>query len=187
MKILPYHNFFLTGEMRVGKTTVLKKVLQELSDLNLQIHGFQTTPIIEHGNKTGYAIDNFRGQSRVFAHVNLRSQFTFGPYKVNPSVFDSFGCNTLSYAHKHADLIIMDELGCMESDADKFKDLIILCLDSEKPVLGAYQKRAQWFAKLIENRTDIKVYEINVNNINSPVRKAPLFKLIEIFISVSFG
>ena len=70
-------NIFLTGEIHIGKSTVLKKVLKDNLLSNLKIKGFKTRPFNEDGIIKGYTIEIINGRKKHFAHVNLSSSERF--------------------------------------------------------------------------------------------------------------
>lgn len=158
------NNFFLTGKINIGKTTVLNRVLKDHRFYNLKIKGYRTKPLVENGVVRGYIFQIINGEKKHFAHVNLLSSEKFDRYKIDPFVFNDLGIMALKDAIINADIIVMDEIGVMEKKAQKFINIILHCLDSEKLVLGVYQQRAHWFVELIQNRDDILIFEIFKNN-----------------------
>lgn len=130
----------------------------------LKIGGFRTVPIIEHGVKKGFLLESLAGESKTFAHVELDTINLFDIYRYNIDIFEEFGVMCLTEALANSDLILMDEIGLMERDARQFCQMILRCLNSETIVLGAYQKRASWFAQLLQSRDDTRVFEVTIAN-----------------------
>ena len=163
MKILST-NFFLTGNIGIGKTTIINKILVELLPYKIKTDGFRTEAIIENDVVAGYCFYRFNEPRQVFAHIEFESQQQFSHYKVTPTFFDEIGANSVKNAFKSGDLIVMDEIGAMERKSYKFQNAILDCLNSKKIVLGTFQKRAKWFYDLINIRKDSEIIEVTVNN-----------------------
>ncbi len=158
-------NVFITGHIHIGKTTILNKVIDTFS--HLKIGGFRTVPIYEDGRKKGFLFDTITGTNKIFAHVDLKTENEFDVYKFDVSVFEDIGVLCLEQALLESDLILMDEIGMMEQQTSMFQQMIVKCLNSNKLVIGAFQQRAAWFAKILAERDDTIIFNINEANRNS--------------------
>ena len=112
------HHVFLTGAKQVGKSTLLKKTLRSFDG---QIGGFFTLRTCEY-LKTGFSVHLL--PATVPADPDETNLLficgTSSPLSSNetPRRFDRLGCNALSdFLQK--DLILMDELGPHEAEADR--------------------------------------------------------------------
>ena len=155
-------NIFVTGSIKIGKSSVVNRVLEQLGQVKTS--GFKTVPIFENGIRKGFALESFDGQKKVFAHTDLQSILKFDIYKYDVSVFENFGALLLEEALENGELIIMDEIGVMEKRTEKFKEFVEKCLDAPQPILGAFQKRAVWFSDILDKRQDTKIFLIDEDN-----------------------
>ncbi|HDP97604.1 MAG TPA: hypothetical protein ENN22_00260 [bacterium] len=155
-------NIFVTGTIHIGKSTVIHKILNCLQPC--KIGGLRTVPIFESGERTGFAIQPFNGKSQTFAHIDWRTPHKLYTYYYQPQVFETFAVSLLQQSLQGCDLIVIDEIGKMEANALQFCDAVVQCLDSAIPVLGAFQKRANWFWNIINRRSDVKVFEVTKSN-----------------------
>lgn len=158
-------NIFLTGSIHSGKSTIINKVIDRLP--GFKIYGFRTIPIFENGIKKGFYLKSFDGFKKIFAHTDLKQTEQFDIYNFDYAVFEGFGVSILRQALLADDVIVMDEIGMMEKNAATFCTLINECLDAPKLVLGAFQKRATWFLKILENRVDTKIFPVSDANRNA--------------------
>ena len=81
--------------------------------------------------------------------------------------FNSLGSKIIDAAFSRKgeiDLLIMDELGSAEENADTFIAKITQCLDSDTPVLGVLQKCNAKYINDIKNRNDTKIFEVTKEN-----------------------
>jgi len=118
MKIL------LTGGPGIGKTTLIKKLLQKLGK---KARGFWTEEIRDKNTKKriGFKVINTEGQETVFASKYFTSKHLVGSYGVNVSRFDSVAIPILEKAIREKDIyIVIDEVGKMELFSQRFRELV---------------------------------------------------------------
>ena len=155
-------NIFITGSIHIGKTTILNKVIDRVP--NLKIGGFRTVPIYGDNKKKGFIFESIKGTGKIFAHVDLNTENRFDVYQFDYEIFEQVGVSSLNKALAKSDLVLMDEIGMMEQQAAKFRQMIIKCLNSSKFVLGAFQQRASWFSELLKDRDDTEIFFVNELN-----------------------
>lgn len=163
--MMKINNIFLTGSIHSGKTTIINKVIAELPEL--QISGFRTIPIFENRIKKGFYLESFDGLKKIFAHTDLNRTEQFDIYKFDYTIFEDFGVSILKQALSEDGVIIMDEIGMMEQHAEAFCAVIEQCLNAPRLVLGAVQKRATWFLKILEDRVDTEIFSVSDENRNA--------------------
>ncbi|MBW2153008.1 MAG: AAA family ATPase [Deltaproteobacteria bacterium] len=137
MKLKPTHHtlkhIFVTGMPGVGKTTLMKKLLQHLS--GLQPIGFYTEEIREKGTRKGFKLLSPDGTERILAHVHIKSSVRVGKYGVDIAGFEAF-LDAIRLDKKDASLVIIDEIGKMECHSKKFRDMVIKLLRSDKTIIA---------------------------------------------------
>lgn len=128
----------LTGKKGVGKSTIVRNVVGRLQ---CQVGGFRTEPVLEDGQRIGYQlVDLTTGANITIARrVPESKAVRGGPFAVEREAFDQFGAAVLSRASKSADVIVMDEIGCMEQGAPLFQEAVRACLASGRPVICVVQ------------------------------------------------
>ncbi|MDZ7337534.1 MAG: nucleoside-triphosphatase [candidate division KSB1 bacterium] len=128
----------LTGEKGVGKSTLLREVINKL---RCEVAGFVTEPVLDHDHRVGYRmIDLCTGKEATIAQrVPHSTAARGGPFVVNHQAFEVFGAALVREASRRADLIVMDEIGCMEQGAPLFQEAVRACLASGKPVICVVQ------------------------------------------------
>ena len=154
-------HIFLTGEKRVGKSTLLKKVLARYTG---KPGGFLTVRTNEY-LKDSYSVHIFSyGEENLPAADNML--FVCGkPDEDVKARFEKMGCSILSKC-KDAPLIVMDELGPHEADAVLFRKAVLELLDGNIPVLGILQSPADSFWPDIYNHNDVNVITVTEDNRN---------------------
>ena len=158
------NNIFLTGEVGVGKSTLLRKVLKLLAPT--VCGGFYTVSI-KSANQ-GDMIDVYikkawENTPKDEAHL-IGTRTGTGRFASYPQAFDNAGFEILLTTPEDAELIIMDELGTMESDAETFKNAVLNMLDGSLPVLGVIKNKQSEFLDKIRSHPSSIIVEVTAEN-----------------------
>jgi nucleoside-triphosphatase len=157
-------NIFLTGDVGIGKSTVLNKTLALLPPM--VCGGFRTvsrTPITR-GAQYDVFIESTRGNTpRDAAHL-VGTRWGDGRNTSYPEAFDTAGAVIVTALPAAAELIIMDELGFMESDAEVFRRAVMNALDGALPVLGVIKPRRSDFLDGIRAHPRSQIFEVTAEN-----------------------
>ena len=130
----------LTGPPRVGKTTVVKRLVGLIRD-QVALGGFLTEEIREHGQRVGFKIVTLDGEEAILAHRSFRSKYRVGPYGVNIEDLDRVGVESLRRAMKNSRVVILDEIGKMECFSKVFVSTVFGLLASNLDMVATFPKR----------------------------------------------
>ena len=143
-------NIFITGNPRCGKSTLIQKVLDKISDK--KVSGIITPEIRIRGERQGFKIiDLASRQEEVLASLNIERGPGVSRYKVNVQGIDLVIDKFLE-SYKDSDYVVIDEIGMMEFYSQKFRETIRAVLDSNKTVLATLSKK---FVKEYQNTGQI--------------------------------
>ncbi len=152
------HNLFLTGKIKIGKSTILENVLEMI---DLSIGGYITERKIQD------SINTFTVRSLndgIETHIIANTGAIDKMKKVSVDSFKIGLTSILDNSLYNRDLIVLDELGFMENDINEFTSKVYEVLDSEKPVLGILKDYDCDFLNNIRNRDDVIIVEITEEN-----------------------
>ena len=133
MRVNCLPNLLSTGPPGIGKTTVLERVVASLPPAVAT--GFLTRELRERGVRHGFAIETLDGHTAVLASVRSDTGPRVGRYRVRVAALDAVAVPTLA-ARPGVRLIVVDEIGKMESLSNRFADAVRTALDSPVPLLG---------------------------------------------------
>ncbi|NCT55807.1 hypothetical protein GW755_03065 [bacterium] len=158
----------LTGLPRSGKTTILRKVLNNISNKT----GFITEEILEKGERTGFKIVTSKVQEAIIASTHFdTSPLKVSRYFVEVKGMDALLPSLLEYSDN--DLLYIDEIGQMQLFSGKFKDFVQNYLNSGLPFLGTISKIYEdSFTKEILRREDVTVLEVTKDNREQVLKQA---------------
>jgi nucleoside-triphosphatase len=157
-------NLLLTGPPRVGKTTLVVSVLDNLP--SGAACGFVTRELRRDGRRVGFAVETLVGESAVLAHVDIRNPYHVGHYRVDLAAFESIALPAIDPACVRAPLIVIDEIGKMECFSSRFRELVVADFESEHAVLATIALRGDRFIETLKNRTDVTLLPVTQQNRN---------------------
>ncbi len=150
---------FLTGEVQVGKSTIIKRWLDATG---LRADGFKTywQPAADGG--TDLYIHPFG--TPIVSELNfLAAHRSDNRRWVYEAAFEQ-AAESFMYDCGKKDIIIMDELGFMESRAMAFQRAVMDILDRGDPVLGVIKPRPVPFLDAIRARGDVETISVTREN-----------------------
>ena len=155
---------FLQGPKNIGKSTVILKTLDLLNTIApspLSLGGFFTW---NSGEAAPHIYMRPAGAKREGGAVLLaRWDHVAGRLECDIRVFEEAGTSILANSDS-ADLIIMDELGFLESSAHKFKRAVLNALSGKVPVLGALRLGDVPWHRDIKGNPDVTVFDVCEEN-----------------------
>ena len=102
----------ITGIPGIGKTTIVKRAITSLSDLN--IGGFYTEEIRVNNVRQGFELVTLQGERFVMAHIDSDSTYRVSKYGVDVETIDAAVETTLA-EDRNPELFIIDEIGKMNA------------------------------------------------------------------------
>jgi nucleoside-triphosphatase len=151
----------LTGRPGCGKTTLVKRVVKNLSQ---RAAGFYTEEIRDGGIRVGFRLVTLAGDEGVLAHIDFKTSERVGKYGLDLSALEAVGVNAIREAMQAKRLIVIDEIGPMEIRSVGFRAAVNDALESELPVLATIFSRSLPFTDAIKSRPDVVLIEVSLNN-----------------------
>jgi nucleoside-triphosphatase len=157
-------NLLLSGPPRVGKTTLVQKIIEKLPE-KAAIAGFFTEEIKEGGVRQGFKVTTLNGREEVFAHQSFPGPNRVGKYGVSINTFEKTAVAHLEEALRcQAQILVVDEIGKMELMSEKFKDVLLRALDSSQLVVATVGVQQDAFTREVRRRADTKTFEVTKEN-----------------------
>lgn len=156
-------HLFLTGEIQVGKSTLIGKLLNACP--TLRAGGFRTVwSEPRQAPKNRLHIVPAFGETELTEEncVGLRDHVTHCKVD-NSQVYDKVGTALLRDA-ENWDLIVMDEIGCGENEALQFQAAVLTLLDGDTPIIGVVQARAGRLPDQIRRHPRVRLLTVTEEN-----------------------
>lgn len=155
-------HIFITGEIQVGKSTVIQKTVQLM---NAKYGGFRTYFSADRGDPNRCLYINNASLPATYddAHVVARLSHVSPPVII-PQRFDALGTVYIEEAGKTARLIIMDELGNFEDTALRFQHAVLDALDRDVQILGVVKLSATGWVDTIRNHLNVSLITADKQN-----------------------
>ncbi len=152
-------NIFLTGPVRVGKSTAINRFLS--ANPAVRPGGFATknVPSLRKGAERDVYILPPVWTEADFLPSRLTARAQGGVWTLYPEVFDREGTALLA-AEGPFDLLLMDELGRLELRAAAFRAAVLAALDGDVPVLGVIKPESNPFLDAVRAHPRTVVLEV---------------------------
>ncbi len=154
-------NLLITGVPGIGKSTLIKKLIGELK--SAKPVGFFTEEIRIDGTRKGFELISLDGRKRNLAHIDCRSRFLVGKYRVNVYGFEKF-LDRLDLAGSPGRMVIIDEIGKMECLSQKFREIVEELLDQDRVVVATVSRDGGGFMEAVRRREDITLLDMTKRN-----------------------
>jgi nucleoside-triphosphatase len=152
---------FLTGRPGVGKTTVVRRIVDRMG---YEAAGFYTEEIRTRGKREGFLIQTLEGESGVLAHVSHGGPFRVGRYGVDVERFDRLAVSCLERALGTDAIVVIDEIGKMELFSERFRELVERILISRQTVLAVVHQGNDSFARKIRGLPGVEEWVVAEKN-----------------------
>ena len=160
----------ITGMPSVGKTQTLIKIIESLEANGYTVEGMITTPLIEKKKRVGFHVVDWQTREKeVFAHIDFDSKEKVGKYGVDIKALENVGIPAVEKAilDEEVSIIIIDEIGKMEMLSERFCEVVIEALDSDKPIMVTLHKKSRTpLLQDVRRRDDIRILEVTEVNRN---------------------
>lgn len=151
----------ITGRPRTGKTTLIKRIAQSCGEAS---GGFYTEEMRRRGNRIGFQIRSTEGKEGLLARKNLDSPWRLGKYGISVEDLDGIAVPAVEDAIRKKTIILIDEIGKMELFSQKFKEVVMKALESDKTLVGVIHPADLPFLNAIRARKDVVVLEVDGQN-----------------------
>lgn len=153
----------LTGRPGIGKTTVIRKVVEALGD---RVGGFYTEEIRGPGGRKGFRLITLDGDEAVLSHVDFR-----GPryprvsrYGVDVETFTRVGVAALRRAMQEGRILIVDEIGKMELFSAPFKETVLQAVSGPHIVVATIMARPHPWTDALKQLPTVTLWELTLEN-----------------------
>ncbi len=152
----------IVGERHIGKSTLIRRVLNEL---NVSVCGFETKKE-EHLEDPVYGSPIYiyePGQPHYQTEENLIGYCKQQCPKPNKEVFEQFAGKFNDFPDGK-DMILMDEIGFLETCSGNFCRGILSVLDGDTPVIAAVKDKDTPFLDSVRSHKNCRCFYITKEN-----------------------
>ncbi len=156
----------VTGKPGIGKTSILRRTINELRTRKCEVGGMICREVREGGVRVGFEImDLSTGTRGWLAHVNQPTGPKIGKYRVNLTDLEVIGVGAILDALQNADVLAVDELGPMEFSSAAFSKALVKAVESSKPLIGTiHYGLKNSLVDSIKNREETEILKVNYKN-----------------------
>ena len=164
----------LTGLPGCGKTTAIMEIIAELGCTS--VAGFYTEEIRENNNRKGFRWKRLDGAAGILAHIDIKSRFKVGKYRVDVAGFEKSVVPVLDAGRSSTELFVIDEIGKMECYSKKFVAAVHRLFASEKSVLATVARKGAGLISEVKNYPGIQSF--NLTHVNREKTIEEILKIL---------
>ena len=155
-------NILLTGAPGVGKTTLLRGIIEKL---DWPCGGFFTREVRDaQGHRAAFELATLGGQTGLLAQFDLQSPWRVGRYGVTLEALEALAVPAILAAARAGQVVVIDEIGPMEFFSAPFCTAVQEALDNAPAVLGTIVQRSTPTGDRIKARPDVQLIEVTRQN-----------------------
>ena len=143
------------------------------------IGGMRCEPVIENGERVGYACVNIlTGEKGVMAHREIDSRNRILGFGIDPSEIDRVGVPAIIDSIGNCEILVIDEVGKFTVESEGFVNSVRLALEHDLPTLLTLHKKSRHpLLQDIRRRDDARILE--VTPVNRSLLPYKIHKLIQ--------
>lgn len=152
----PALKLLLTGHPGCGKTTAVREVVRRLEG-RVAMNGFWTEEVRDGGRRIGFDGVTLAGERFALARLTGETPFVLGPYHVFVEGLERVGLPALEPGDG---LVILDEIGKMESFSVAFRERVEGILAGPSALLGTVALRGVGLVKKIRQDPRVSLVQM---------------------------
>ncbi len=122
--------------------------------------GFLTEAIVKDGSRVGFQGRTLDGGIFRLAHVDIGGPFRLGPYGVDVAALEDIGLGSLRPTDP-ATLVVLDEVGKMESFSPAFREAVERLIAGPNPLLATVAVHGVGFVKRVRHDPRIELLHMS--------------------------
>ncbi len=154
----------LKGKPGIGKTTLIKKMIEKFKKRKEKVFGFYTEEIRVKGERVGFKVVGLTEGEEVMAHINFHTSYQVSKYKVDLTRFEKVALPELERGLREKGVIVIDEIGKMELFSARFQSLVSEIFKSERSIIATIPIVQIPFITDLIKIPNVKVIEITLAN-----------------------
>ncbi len=154
-------HILITGLPGVGKTTLIRGMVQCLTDYHPA--GFYTQELRVQGVRKGFTLVSLDGRQRILSHVDHRSPYRVGRYRVDVAGFEHMLAE-LDLCHSSSRVIVIDEIGKMECFSKRFREDVTALIGSSRTVIATVAFKGGEFIQWVKRQPSCHLVTLTAEN-----------------------
>lgn len=156
----------ITGEPRIGKTTILEKVAQKAGD---RLAGFYTREVRVNGQRDGFEVVTLDGERSLLAtrdpDIAFVREAVLGKYRVDLDAIEQVAVPAIHRAIAQGRILLVDEIGPMEALSVVFCQTVRDVLEQNALVgLGSIVERRHPFTDEVKAHPGVSIWRVDRSN-----------------------
>lgn len=162
---MPIHpRYLLVGPPRVGKSTVVARLVEQLRGAGVRVGGFVTAEVRQDNHRVGFRTTEIGGPGALMAYSGWPDAPRHGRYGVDVAGFERIALPALDRAAASAEVVVLDELGQMQLLSDALTARLSPLLTLPVPLVATVQAAAHPTLDALKRRDDVELVTVTEGN-----------------------
>lgn len=157
---------FLQGPPKVGKTTLVGRLVDLLRDADAHVGGFLTRELCERDRRVGFAVQDLNGAEAVIAHQDYATGVQVGRFGVDVAAFERIALPALAFALEKGGVVVIDEIARMELASSQFVSALHEVLEEADSIVATVHVHDHPVTDALLRRADVEVIQVTEDNRN---------------------
>lgn len=145
----------LTGPPKVGKTTVVERLVDLLAEASVPCIGFVSREVRgDDGRRVGFKVRDLAGPETWLAHQDFDSDSRVGRFGVDVAGFERVGLLALKKGQRHMGITVIDEIARMELASPSFVAVVQEIFAGRYPVVATVHIHEHPVTDALKHRKD---------------------------------
>lgn len=146
----------LNGPPKVGKTVVMRRLVELLRERRAVVGGFVTDEMRERDRRVGFVVRDVAGSEAILAHQDFQTGVQVGRFGVDVAAFERVALPALHRAQGSGGVVIIDELGRMELASAPFVEAVDALFAGRLPVVATVHVYEHPVTDALKVRADVQ-------------------------------
>jgi nucleoside-triphosphatase len=138
-----------------GKTTVVARLADLLTERRIEVRGFVTHEVRERGRRVGFELVTLDGERLTLAHVTFAGPPRVSKHGVDLEAFERVALPVLAKPPRRS-VVVIDELGKMELASERFREAVSQLLDRPVNLVATVHVFRDSFTDRLKRRPDVE-------------------------------
>jgi nucleoside-triphosphatase len=154
----------IQGPPKIGKTTVVERVVSLLRAGEVCVGGFLTRELRVHDRRVGFAVRDLDGAEAVIAHQDFATAVRVGRFGVDVPAFERVALPALTHALSAGHILLIDEIARMELASAEFVSMLNKVMERAAPLIATVHVYEHPVTDAIMSRSDVEIVQVGEDN-----------------------
>ena len=153
-------HILISGESGAGKSTLIGRLIERAE---APVYGFRTERVTDSGSGVSFIYMHPATGEKIYSEDRVVGKCTDGDARAIAGAFDGLGAPLLA-GIPSGSIVLMDELGFLESEATRFCEGVLAVMDGPYYAVAAVKAKSTPFIDKVKSHRSALLYNLTMDN-----------------------